>query len=179
LTFARFVDLSGDALLEHEGSGRQSFTRAKEPGTLPTASAAVYGKLRRIPLSLSQGFGLEGTARLRTLRPPQHVATALPASGADLSVVGGEGKTRKRVANRLLPARRAAGKGYGGKLLVAFLPREGVAVAMGADPDGERNECRLVPQLVEQTRQVVSGPRLWVWDRQFGDLVQTARCSED
>jgi hypothetical protein len=64
-------------------------------------------------------------------------------------------------------------------LLVAFLPSQGVAVAMAADPDGERNECRLVPQVVEQTRQVVSGPRLWVLDRQFCDLVQTARCSEE
>ena len=33
--------------------------------------------------------------------------------------------------------------------------------------------------MVEQTRQVVSGPRLWVLDRQFCDLVQTARCSGD
>ena len=31
---------------------------------------------------------------------------------------------------------------------------------------------------MEQTRQVVSGPCLWVLDRQFCDLVQTARCSE-
>jgi hypothetical protein len=50
---------------------------------------------------------------------------------------------------------------------------------MAADPDGERNEGRLVPQVVEQVRQVVSGPRLWVLDRQFCDLVQTARCSEE
>lgn len=49
---------------------------------------------------------------------------------------------------------------------------------MAADPDGERNECRVVLQLVEQPRAVVSGPRLWVSDRQFCDLVQTARCSE-
>ena len=41
LTFARFVDLIGDALLEHEGSGRQSFTRAREQGTLPTSNEAV------------------------------------------------------------------------------------------------------------------------------------------
>jgi hypothetical protein len=115
LTFARFVDLIGDALLEHEGSGRQSFTRAKEHGTLPPSSEAVYGKLRRIPLRLSRGFVLEGTARLRALLPPPHVATALPASVADLSVVVGDGKTLKRVAKRLLPARRAAGKVYGGK----------------------------------------------------------------
>ena len=179
LTFARFVDLIGDALLEHEGSGRQSFTRAQEQGTLPTSSEAVYGKLRRVPLSLSLGFFTEGTARLRALLPPQHLVTALPASVAGLTVVVGDGKTLKRVAKRLLPARRAAGKVYGGKLLVAFLPREGVAVALVADPDGERNECRLVPSLVAQTRQVVSGPRLWVLDRQFCDLVQTAQCSED
>ena len=178
LTFARFVDLIGDALVHHEGSGRQSCSRAQEYGTLATSSEAVYGKLRRVPLSLSLGFFTEGTARLRALLPPQHVATELPATLAALTVVVGDGKTLKRVAKRLLPARGVAGKVYGGKLLVAFLPSQGVAVAMAVDPDGERNECRLVPQVVEQTRQVVSGPRLWVLDRQFCDLVQTVRCSE-
>lgn len=179
LTFTRFVDLIGDALVKHEGSGRQSFTRAREQGTLATSSEAVDGKLRRVPLSLSLGFFLEGTNRLRTLLPSHHLATELPASLTELTVVVGDGKTLKRVAKRLLPARGVAGKVYGGKLLVAFLPSEGIAVTMAADPDGERNECRLVPQVVEQTRQVVSGPRLWVFDRQFCDLVQTARCSED
>lgn len=179
LTVARFVELIGDALLTHEGSGRQSFARAQEQGTLPASSEAVYGKLRRVPLSLSLGFLTEGTARLRALLPPQHVATALPARVADLTVVVADGKILKRVAKRVLPARGAAGKVYGGKLLVAFLPQEGIAVAMAADPDGERNECRLVPQVVEQTRAVVTGPRLWVLDRQFCELVQTGRCSED
>jgi hypothetical protein len=179
LTFARFVDWIGDALWEHEGRGRQSFTRAQEQGTLATSSEAVYGKWRRVPLSLSGGFFTEGTARLRTLLPPHHVATALPARVADFTVVVGEGKTLKRVAKRLLPARGAAGKVYGGNLLGAFLPRQGVAVALAADPDGERNEGRLVPQVVEQVRQGVSGPRLWVLARQFCDLVQTARWSVD
>ena len=178
LTLARFVDLIGDALVKHEGSGRQSFTRAREQGTLATSSEAGYGKLRRVPLSLSLGFFTEGTARLRALLPPPHLATELPASVAELTVVVGDGQTLKRVAKRLLPARGAAGKVYGGKLLVAVLPSPGGAVAMAADPDGERKECRLMPQVVEQTRQVVRGPRLWVLDRQFGDLVQTARCSE-
>jgi hypothetical protein len=110
LTFARFVDLLGDALLDHEGRGRQSFTRAQEQGTLATSSEAVYGKLRRVPLSLSEGFFTEGTARLRELLPPQHLATALPASVAELTMIVGDGKTLKRVAKRLLPARGAAGK---------------------------------------------------------------------
>lgn len=178
LTFARFVDLIGEALLEPEGSGRQSFTRAQEHGTLATSQEAGYGKLRRVPLSLSLGFLTEGRARLRTVLPPQPLATALPASVGEFTVIVGDGKTRNRVAKRLLPARGAAGKIYGGKLLGAFLPSPGGAVAMAAAPDGERNEGRLVPQLVEQTRAVVRGPRLWVFDRQFCDLVQTARWSE-
>src|SRR5262249_47073087 len=77
-----------------------------------------------------------------------------------------------------LPARRVAGKVYGGKLLVAFLPAQGLAVAMAADPDGEANECRLVPQLLDQARTRVPGPRLWGLDRQFCDLAQPARCTQ-
>jgi hypothetical protein len=177
LTFARLGDLIGQALVEHGGSGRQSFTRAQEQGTLATSSEAVDGKLRRVPLSLSLGFFTEGTARLRALLPPRHLATALPAGVATPTVVVGDGKALKRVAKRLVPARGAAGKVSGGNLLVAFLPSQGVAVALAADPGGERNECRRVPQVVEHVRQVVSGPRLWVLDRQFCDLVQTARCS--
>jgi hypothetical protein len=110
LTVARFVDLLGDALLTSEGSGRQSFMRAQEHGPVATSSEAGYGKLRRVPLSLSWGFLTEGTARLRALLPPHPVATVLPASVADLTVVGGDGKTLKGVAKRLLPARGAAGK---------------------------------------------------------------------
>jgi hypothetical protein len=150
LTFPVFVELIGDALLQHAGSGRQSFTRAQEQGILPTSIEAVYAKLRRVPLRLSLGFMAESTARLRTLCPAGLTATALPPSLEGLTVVGGDGKTLKRVAKRLLPARGVAGKVFGGKLLVAFLPAQGLAVAMAADPDGEANECRLVPQVLEQ-----------------------------
>jgi len=127
LTFGRFVDLIGDALVEHKGSGRQSFTRAQEQGTLATSSEAVYGKLRRVPLSLSLGFFAEGTARLRALLPPQHLAVEFPASLAALTVVVGDGKTLKRVAKRLLPARGAAGN-YGD---IAIGPRGEVMVVYG------------------------------------------------
>src|SRR5215471_19140314 len=90
LTFARFVDLIGDALGHQEGSGRQSFTRAREQGTLATSSEAVYGKLRRVPLSLSLGFFTEGPTRLRAVLPPHHRANELPASLAAFTVVGGD-----------------------------------------------------------------------------------------
>jgi Transposase DDE domain len=179
LSFPVFVDLIGEALLQHAGSGRQSFQRAKEQGTLATSIEAVYAKLRRVPLSLSLGFFAEGTARLRALLPVGLTATPLPHSLDGLTVIVGDGKTLKRVAKRLLPARGVAGKVFGGKLLVAFLPVQGLAVAMAADPDGEANECRLVPQVLEQARRCVTGPRVWVLDRQFCDLVQTARCAQD
>ena len=50
----------------------------------------------------------------------------------------------------------------------------GLAVAMATHPDGETNEAQLVPALLPQVRARVAGPRLWVADRQFGDLTQTA-----
>jgi hypothetical protein len=126
LTFPVFVELIGDALLQHGGSGRQSFTRAQEQGTLPTSIEAVYAKLRCVPLSLSLWFLAESTARLRDLLPAGHVATALPASLPALTVIVGDGKTLKRVAKRLLPARGVAGKVFGGKLLDAGMEQEPV-----------------------------------------------------
>src|SRR5262249_42933853 len=63
---------------------------------------------------------------------------------------------------------------FGGKILVAYLPAQGLAVAMAADPDGEANDIRLMPRVMPLARQAVSGPRLWVADAQFCDLDQPA-----
>ena len=178
LTFPLFVDLIGDALLHYDGSGRQSFQRAQEQGRLPTTSETVYSKLRHVPLSLSLGFFEEATQRLAPLLPATAAAVALPQSLEGFTVVVGDGKTLKRVAKRLLPARGVAGKVLGGKLLVAFLPARGLAVALAADPDGEANDCRLVPQLLQRARPLIAGPRLWVFDRQFCDLIQTERLTQ-
>jgi hypothetical protein len=178
LTFPTFVDLIGDALLHHGGSGRQSFQRAQEQGRLPTTAEAVYSKLRHVPLPLSLGFFEETTQRLGQVLPTTPPAVALPPSLDGFTIVVGDGKTLKRVAKRLLPARGVAGKVFGGKLLVAFLPARGLAVAMAADPDGEANDCRLVPQLLRRARPLIAGPRLWVFDRQFCDLIQTERLAQ-
>lgn len=176
LTFPHFVNLLRDALLQHGGSARQTLERA-DTDTLPVSYAAFYGKLRRVPLSLSQGFLADVTLRLQDLLPP--VRRALPASLADLEPVIIDGKKLKRVAKRLLPARRLAGKLFGGKLLAAWRPRTGLVMAMAADPDGEANDCRLVPDLLPQVRPLLPGARLWVADRQFCDLVQIARFLEE
>jgi hypothetical protein len=47
-------------------------------------------------------------------------------------------------------------------------------VAMATHADGEPNEAKLVPALLPQVRTRIAGPRLWVADRQFCDLTQTA-----
>ena len=179
LHFPTFVELIRDALVLHGGSGRQSFQRAAERGELPTSREAVYGKLRRIPIPLSTGFFEDVSALMRPLLPTGHAVAAIPASLAGMRVVVLDGKQIKDVAKRLKVVRGRAGKVIGGKILVAYLPDEGLAVAMAADPDGEANDIRLMPAAVPRARARVAGARLWVADRQFCDLDQPALLAEE
>ena len=104
--------------------------------------------------------------------------TELPASLAGLAVVVLDGKKIKKAAKRLLATRGRPGTLFGGKILVAYLPAEGLVVALAADPDGEANDIRLVPRVLPLARAAIAGPRLWVADRQFCDLEQPRRFSE-
>jgi len=61
LTFPILVSLIADALLEHGGSGRQSFERAAEDGQLLASIQAAYGKLGRLPIPLSEALLAHGT----------------------------------------------------------------------------------------------------------------------
>jgi hypothetical protein len=47
IRFPSLVTLVADALLEHGGSGNQSFTRADEREELEASKVAAYGKLSR------------------------------------------------------------------------------------------------------------------------------------
>lgn len=172
ITFPVFVDLMADALVEHQGSGRRAFEGARKRNDLPGCIEAVYGKLRRVPVSLSQGFFEDATARLRTTRPDGLNDYLMPASLAEFTVTIVDGKILKDVAKRLMVSRGKAGKLYGGKLLVAYVPAEGLARSFVADLDGETNDAKLIPLLIPRARKVISGPRLWVLDRQFCDLTQ-------
>src|SRR5579871_5709975 len=51
LSFATLVALIGDALLEHDGSGRQSFQRGRAQGELTVSDQAAYQKLGRLPVA--------------------------------------------------------------------------------------------------------------------------------
>jgi DDE family transposase len=175
LTFSELVLIVADALTRYHGSGRKAIVAALQQHQLSTQQRAVYAKLGRIPLPLAEALLSELTSRLRPLFPAGCCRTLLPTSLAALTVVVVDGKKIKKAAKRLLQTRGRPGKLFGGKLLAAYLPAEGLVVALAAHPDGEANDIRLVPRLLPQVRACVAGPRLWVADRQFCDLDQPER----
>ncbi len=180
LTFETLVNLVADALLKHDGSARQSFERAAELDALPTSMVAAYGKLRRIPIPLSQGFLVECTERLGAVMPVL-TEKRLPASLQAYQVVIIDGKTIKGLAKRLKPLRGVPGGALGGKTVVALSLNSGLALAMRAHPDGHANEVRLLPDLILEVRGLVTDNRLWVGDRAYSypELLKVLADKED
>ncbi len=174
ISFSLMVHLIADALLHYGGSGRRSFEKNIENGHLEATCEAAYGKLRRLPIPLSQALLDECTTALREAFP-MWAEWELPKSLRGLHVVILDGKAIKRVAKRLKRLRGIPGGLLGGRALVAIEWSTGLAVAMHADADGDANDVRFVPDLLPVVRQRVSGPRLWLGDRGFCDLEQPAR----
>ena len=177
LSFGSMVHLIGNALLEHEGSAHRAMLHAQEREELDASIQATYGKLRRIPISLSNGFLACTGDRLREAFPVRATAS-LPASLRAFDMFAVDGKKLKGAAKRLKPARRYSGTPLGGKVLVALDLRRGLVVAMNAHLDGETNDAPLIPDLLPQVRERGSRRRLWLADRQFCDLTQPARFQE-
>jgi hypothetical protein len=177
ITFPLLAQLVRDALLEPDGSGHKSFCHAQRDGTLDAVLSSTYDKLGHLPLAVSEAFLAEGAERLRQVFPDAEIAALgdpIPPSLRDFEVLVLDGKVVKRVPRRLQPARRRRGGLLGGKGLAALHLRSGLALALATDPDGEANDAKLVPALLPQVRARVGGPRLWLADRQFCDLIQTA-----
>lgn len=134
LAFAELVRVLTDAVTRYHGSGLPAIDQALADQRLSTHARAVYGKLARLPLPLAEAFLAALTARLRPLFADGLYRSELPACLADLTVVVLDGKKIKNAAKRLLAVRGRPGKVFGGKLLVAYLPADGLAVALAADP---------------------------------------------
>ena len=173
ISFPTMTHLVADALLQYGGSGRRSCAKNKEAGQLEGSVQAVFGKLGRLPLELSQGLLRDGTAALRELFP-HGALRQLPASLNAFEVLVFDGKAIKKVAKRLKPLRGVGGGLLGGKALVGLHWSTGLALAMQTHPDGDASEKRLVQSVVAQTHASVPQPRLFVADRGFCDLVQAA-----
>jgi hypothetical protein len=175
--FSLLVQLVIEALLHHQGSGRQSFQAARECQRLASTNEAVYGKLRRLPLELSEAFVRETTRRLRQVLPAAQSGDVPPAlRGYQVVVV--DGKKLKRLPKRLKALRGVRGKMLGGKVVAGLLLNEGLIVAMEASPDGEANDAPLTPALLAQCEAEPGALRLYVADRQFCDLKIPHRIAE-
>jgi hypothetical protein len=178
VTFAVMVNLVLEALIQHGGSGRSSFERARRAGELGASIQAAFTKLGRMPVELSMGLLAECTDRMADLIP-EDVATPQPDSLQGFEVVVLDGKAIKRVAKRLKLLRGVKGGLLGGRALVAMSLRTGLAIAMHADPDGDANDVKFVPWLLPEVRDLVTGIRLWLADRAFCNLEQVVRfCDE-
>ena len=177
ITFPQMVRMIGDALLQEGGSGYRAFSRAKEAGELEASMVAVYGKLGRLNIPLSQAFLADGTDPLREIFPVQ-ARRKPPKSLRKLATVILDGKAIKNVAKRLKPLRGVAGGLLGGRTLVALEYATGLAIAMHAEADGDANDARFVPDLLPVVRERVAGCRLWLADRGFCDLNRLADFTE-
>jgi len=173
LSFPQMVQLVSDALLQHGGSGRRAFEAARADERTDATVQAFYGKLRRMPIAVSMAFLAGCSDRLRELYPAK-AQVPLPASLADFDVLALDGKTVKNVQKRMKAARGLRGGVLGGKALVALSLRTDLVLAMHAHPDGEANEVRFVQDLLPALRPRTCGPRLYVDDRAFCNLVQAA-----
>jgi hypothetical protein len=169
IRFPALVRLIGDALLEHGGSGNQSFSRAQETGELKASKVAAYGKLGRLPVSLSQAFLAHLSRPLRDLFPAQ-ARRKPPASLSSFSTVLMDGKAIKNVAKRLKLLRKVGGGLLGGRALVATQYETGLVIGMIADEDGDANDVRFVPELLPLIRAEIEGVLLFLADSGFCDL---------
>ncbi len=170
ISFADLVHLLAGGLVVHGQSAHRTFQQAHEAGDLSATARAAYDKVARLPVGLSAALLTQVTARLRGLLPAPGVE-AVPDSVAAFTPLAFDGKKVKQVARRLRAARSVRGHVVGGKILVAEDIRTGLAAALAADPDGEASDLTLLPGLLTRARAVVAGPRLWVGDRLFCDLV--------
>lgn len=169
IAFPLFVHLLSDALLGHRGSAHQTFKQAQEAGQLTASVQAMYGKLRRVPIPLSQGLFAEAAARLAEVGVP--AGDPVPTSLASFRPLGLDGKKLKYVVKRFKQLRGLKGNVFGGKLLVAQDICTGQAVVVEATADGEAADNPLVPGAVAQVRALAdSRSRLWIADRAFCDF---------
>jgi len=177
VTFPQLVDWIFDALIEHRGSGRQAHLQRHRQRD-DAGNEAFYGKLRRLPSRLSEAFLREVTDRFTTLFP-QVVAHRIPPSFDPFEVLVLDGKSLKKVAKRLVATRGTPGKLLGGKLLVAYRPRDGLVLDMASDLDGETNEAKLIPHLLPRLQGRPGLAKLVVGDRLFCALKHFAEFTKN
>ena len=177
IAFPTFVHLIADTLLERSPSAHQTFRKAQDDGTLEASIVAAYGKLKRIPVPLSQAFFAQASQRLDTVALPD--VHSLPHSLNEFRILAFDGKKIKHLAKRIQAFRGLNGTILGGKLLAIQDLGSGRAVAFEATVEGDAADNPLVPGAVDQVRAGPdSRPRVWIGDRAFCDYITPRLLSE-
>jgi IS4 transposase len=166
--FSLLATLVAEALLMHEGSGRRAFRAAQREERLNATTRAVYGKLGRIRLEISEAFLHEATARVSEALPETEDLSNIPPSLREFQILAFDGKKLKNFPKRLKALRTYAGKMLGGKVLAGLMLNRGLIVAMNVTEDGEANDAPLTIGLLEQFDRSRGG-LLFMADRQFCD----------
>jgi Transposase DDE domain len=178
LSFSTLAHLIADALVEHDGSGRQAFERAQEKDALPVSIGSAFEKLGNLPQSLSEAMLEEGTQRLHEVLPesPPVDPFPLPACWKDHEVFGADGKAIKHVKRLLKPLRGLQAGMLGARASVLLNLRTGTAVGMISHLDGEAGEAALTEQLLCKMA-AAAGDKLWVvvLDRLYCNLTFPSR----
>lgn len=169
LSFKDVVKLMFSAVLEHNAVGRKAFLNAREHDQMPVTDQAAYGKIRRMPQSLSHALLHESIPALLEMFPDS-VTTQVPSCFNGYNVYGIDGKKIKEVAKRLKETRGTPGKLLGGKTLVALSIHERLAVAVNSSLDGEANDGPLVPGLLQSIHARTPINNVLLADSQFCDL---------
>src|ERR1700752_871729 len=177
-SFSDIVHLVGDALCQHQGRAQPTLTRYAGSENCSASEQAFYGKLRRMPFAVSDEFVPWAAGRLRSWLPA-NTAPAIPASFSALCVLAMDSRVAKNAAKRLKPLRQKPGAALGGRTLAVLEVGSDLIVGMKSHPHGHVNEQLLVSDVLQQVRQHRSGPRVWVADRQFGNLANFKRCTQD
>ncbi len=169
-----------DTMLKVLGSEAKSLwglvQDAGDRGELDASYQAVYGKLGRVPVAVSEALVRHSADVLEEVGGDVLEGSEIPESLSEFEVTLFDGKTNKRVPHRPKAVRGYLGQVLGSRLLVAFDLRRGLVRAIAASEDGHEGETNLLPRALDQVReQTVGRRRLHVVDRGFCDSVQFRR----
>ena len=178
LSFASLVDMMVKVMVTKGGSFWRVLRKASHSGELKASYQAVYGKIGRMPLRVSEALVRHSAEVLEELGGAALACaeTEIPESLQEFEVVVFDGKTIKHVPHRPKSVRVYSGKVLGSRLVVALDMRRGLVRAIAASKDGYEGETNLVPRVLEQVRAQMAGRRLLsVVDRGYCDSVQFRR----
>ncbi|MGL6074910.1 MAG: transposase [Fimbriiglobus sp.] len=161
LLFSHLVDLLQSVILGTKTSLHKAFQDRLEEGVLSVSAQAVYGKLRRIDLSVAEAL-VQDSAEL--IAPAMSVLNADrcdPLPGYCVRVI--DGNLLTATERRLKPLRKNWAKGLPGRVLAVYEPGRDLVTHAFLEPDGHACER----SRMEDVFQLAKPSDVWLADANF------------